>query len=72
MVVWPQNYFIYRDDKTGEWTRFPFDVKGSFATDRGLGGQPSPDYCILACPQWNSPLYGDADHSQVIWVGAHC
>lgn len=36
-----------------------------FGTDRGLGGQPAPDYCILACEQWNSPLYCDHNHPQV-------
>ena len=60
-----QNYYMYRSDVTGEWTRFPWDVKSCFGTDRGLGGQPAPDYCILACTQWNSPLYGDDNHPQV-------
>lgn len=35
-----------------------------FGIDRGLGGQPAPDYCILACEQWNSPLYCDHNHPQ--------
>lgn len=44
------------------------DVESGFASDRGLGGQPAPDYCILACEQWNSPLYCDRNHPQE----SHC
>lgn len=40
-----------------------------FGTDRGLGGKPAPDYCILACEQWNSPLYCDRNHPQVRVMG---
>lgn len=61
-----QNYYLYHDNSTDEWQRLPYDLKSSFATDRGLNGQPAPDYCILACPQWNSPLYcADTQHAQV-------
>jgi hypothetical protein len=33
--------------------------------DNGLGGSPGSLYCILACEQWNSPLYCDSEHPQV-------
>lgn len=33
-----------------------FPLVAGFGTDRGLGGKPAPDYCILECEQWNSPL----------------
>ena len=30
---------------------------------------PAKDYCILACEQWNSPLYcSDTQHAQVLFV----
>lgn len=45
--------------------RIPWDVETSFAQDNGLGGSPGPYYCILACEQWNSPLYCDSEHPQV-------
>ena len=37
--------------------------------DHMLGGQPGPNYCILACEQWNSPLYCDSEHMQDKEVG---
>ena len=46
------------------------DVESGFGIDRGLGGQPAPDYCILACEQWNSPLYCDHNHPQDLAVRA--
>lgn len=46
----------------------PWDVEGSFGIDRGLGGRPAADYCILDCPQWNSPLYCDRNHPQDLAV----
>jgi hypothetical protein len=46
--------------------RIPWDVETSFAQDNGLGGAPGPYYCVLACEQWNSPLYCDSEHPQVI------
>jgi hypothetical protein len=37
--------------KSRRWVR-------SAGQDNGLGGQPNLDnYCVLACEQWNSPLY---------------
>lgn len=32
--------------------------------DHVLVGQPGPNYCVLACEQWNSPLYCDSEHPQ--------
>lgn len=62
-----QNYYLYHDNTTGEWSRLLYDLKSCFATDRGFNGQPAPDYCILACAQWNSPLYcADPQHAQVL------
>jgi hypothetical protein len=48
--------------------RIPWDVETSFAQDNGLGGAPGPYYCVLACEQWNSPLYCDSEHPQVICI----
>lgn len=48
--------------------RIPWDVETSFAQDNGLGGAPGDLYCVLACEQWNSPLYCDSEHPQV----CHC
>ncbi len=65
-----QNYYLYHDNSTGEWSRLPYDLKSTFATDRGFNGLPAPDYCILACGQWNSPLYcADTQHAQVRYLG---
>lgn len=36
--------------------------------DNGLGGAPGDLYCILACEQWNSPLYCDSEHPQDLQV----
>lgn len=67
-----QNYYLYHDTSTGEWQRLPYDLKSGFATDRGFNGQPTPDYCILACAQWNSPLYcADTQHAQVLCTLYH-
>lgn len=55
--------------------RVAWDVETSFAQDNGLGGAPGPYYCILACEQWNSPLYCDSEHPQVCfkegWQDVH-
>lgn len=62
-----QNYYLYHDNSTGEWQRLAYDLKSAFATDRGFNGQPTPDYCVLDCAQWNSPLYcADTQHAQVL------
>ena len=60
-----KNYNMYYD-KTGtqEWQMLPWDLEESLGISSGLGGQPAPDYCILECQQWNSPLYCDWNHTQ--------
>uniref|UniRef100_A0A1D1ZRX4 LTD domain-containing protein n=1 Tax=Auxenochlorella protothecoides TaxID=3075 RepID=A0A1D1ZRX4_AUXPR len=63
-----KNYFVYRDRPSGQWSMLPWDVESGFGIDRGLGGVPAPDYCILACDQWNSPLYCDRNHVQDLTV----
>ncbi|KAL0031002.1 hypothetical protein WJX79_008100 [Trebouxia sp. C0005] len=62
-----KNYNMYYD-KTGtqEWQMLPWDLEESLGISSGLGGQPAPDYCILECQQWNSPLYCDWNHTQDI------
>ncbi|KAL4425867.1 hypothetical protein ABPG75_009883 [Micractinium tetrahymenae] len=59
-----KNFYIYLDPASGQWSMLPWDLESGFGIDRGLGGQPAPDYCILACEQWNSPLYCDHAHPQ--------
>ena len=61
-----KNYNMYYD-KTGtkEWQMLPWDLEESLGISSGLGGKPAPDYCTLECPQWNSPLYCDWNHTQV-------
>ncbi len=39
--------------------RLPWDLDGALGQDNGLGGLPGDAYCVLACEQWNSPLYCD-------------
>jgi hypothetical protein len=63
-----KNFYVYLDPKTNQWSMLPWDVEAAFATDRGLGGRPAPDYCILDCEQWNSPLYCDKNHPQDLLV----
>ncbi|KDD72336.1 hypothetical protein H632_c3499p0, partial [Helicosporidium sp. ATCC 50920] len=59
-----KNYFLYQSKDSGQWTMLPWDVESGFGIDRGLHGVPAPDYCILKCEQWNSPLYCDRNHYQ--------
>eukprot|EP00879_Flechtneria_rotunda_P010510 GHRR01010987.1.p1 GENE.GHRR01010987.1~~GHRR01010987.1.p1 ORF type:complete len:289 (+),score=36.98 GHRR01010987.1:1043-1909(+) len=59
-----KNYYVYLNPNTGEWSRIPWDIEAAFSQDNGLGGTPGPLYCILACEQWNSPLYCDSEHPQ--------
>lgn len=61
-----KNYNMYYD-KTGtkEWQMLPWDLEESLGISSGLGGKPAPDYCILECEQWNSPLYCNWNHTQV-------
>lgn len=63
-----KNFFLYLDPSSSQWSMLPWDIESAFGIDRGLGGQPAPDYCILACEQWNSPLYCDANHPQDLAV----
>ena len=63
-----KNFEIYYDPSAQQWAMLPWDIEGSFGIDRGLGGVPAPDYCILACEQWNSPLYCDRNHPQDLMV----
>ncbi|GLC41440.1 hypothetical protein PLESTM_001196100 [Pleodorina starrii] len=59
-----KNFFMYLNPDTDEWYMLPWDMDGSFGQDNGLGGKPGPNYCVLACEQWNSPLYCDSEHPQ--------
>lgn len=59
-----KNFYSYMDPITLRWTIFPWDVENAFGISSGLGGEPTPDFCILVCEQWNSPLYCDSDHPQ--------
>ncbi|KAL4425868.1 hypothetical protein ABPG75_009884 [Micractinium tetrahymenae] len=63
-----KNFYIYLDPTSSQWSMLPWDLKSGFGIDRGLGGQPAPDYCILACEQWKSPLYCDHAHPQDLAV----
>lgn len=63
-----KNFYVYRDPQTDRWSMLPWDVEAALATDRGLGGKPAPDYCILDCEQWNSPLFCDKNHPQDLLV----
>lgn len=59
-----KNFMVYLDKSTDQWNMLAWDVESGFGIDRGLGGQPAPDYCTLQCEQWNSPLYCDHNHTQ--------
>ncbi|MEW5306997.1 MAG: hypothetical protein WDW36_009419 [Sanguina aurantia] len=61
-----KNFYLYLDPDTQEWYRFPWDLDGALGQDNKLGGKPGPNYCVLACEQWNSPLYCDSEHPQDI------
>lgn len=63
-----KNFYLYKDPTTEQWSVLPWDVEASFGSDRGLGGRPAPDYCILDCEQWNSPLYCDKNHPQDLLI----
>lgn len=49
--------------------RIPWDVETALGQDNTLGGKPGDLWCILACEQWNSPLYCDSEHPQVRPLG---
>lgn len=59
-----KNFNIYLDPLNQQWSMLAWDLESTFGIDRGLGGLPAPDYCILSCEQWNSPLYCDHNHPQ--------
>lgn len=59
-----KNFYSYVDPITNRWSIFPWDTESTFGISSGLGGAPAPDYCVLVCEQWNSPLYCDSDHPQ--------
>ncbi|KAF5838031.1 coth protein-domain-containing protein [Dunaliella salina] len=59
-----KNFFMYLNPKTEQWHRIPWDLDGSLGQSNGLGGVTGNQYCVLACEQWNSPLYCDSEHSQ--------
>eukprot|EP00775_Hariotina_reticulata_P008887 gene8887-9065_t len=61
-----KNFYVYLNPDTEEWFRIAWDVEASMGQDNGLGGSPGSLYCILACEQWNSPLYCDSEHPQDI------
>ena len=63
-----KNFNLYLDPSTTQWSMLAWDLESTFGIDRGLGGVPAPDYCILACEQWNSPLYCDYNHPQDLVV----
>eukprot|EP01025_Chloroclados_australasicus_P040119 TRINITY_DN4178_c0_g2_i1.p1 TRINITY_DN4178_c0_g2~~TRINITY_DN4178_c0_g2_i1.p1 ORF type:complete len:1028 (-),score=127.01 TRINITY_DN4178_c0_g2_i1:2597-5680(-) len=65
-----KNFYMYYYEKTGEWFRIPWDMEGAFGISSGLGGVSATDYCMLACEQWNSPLFCDSDHPQDIAVSS--
>ena len=61
-----KNYYVYFNPDTEEWLRLPWDLEAAFGLSGKLGGEPSPHYCVLACDQFNSPLFGDSEHPQDI------
>lgn len=63
-----KNFYVYLDPSTGQWSMLPWDLESAFSSDRGLGGTPARDYCILECEQWNSPLFCDKNHPQDLLV----
>ena len=61
-----KNYYVYYDPQLEEWMRLPWDLEATFGLSPKLGGEASRLYCVLACEQFNSPLYGDSEHPQDI------
>lgn len=60
-----KNFYTYMHPVSKMWHVFPWDLEAAMGISNGLGGKPAPDYCILACEQWNSPFYCDSQHPQV-------
>ncbi|KAI8471595.1 MAG: coth protein-domain-containing protein [Monoraphidium minutum] len=59
-----KNFYLWLSPETQTWRTIPWDLEASLGQDNGLGGSPGPLYCVLACEQWNSPLYCDSEHPQ--------
>lgn len=59
-----KNFVAYYEPSTDMWSVLPWDMDAAFGIDRGLGGKPTTDYCVLACERFNTPLYCDRDHPQ--------
>ena len=59
-----KNWILAYDHARRLWSRLPWDLEGALGISSSLGGLPASDYCVLACEQWNSPLYCDSDHPQ--------
>ena len=73
-----KNYYVYRSRWTNRWSRIPWDMEDSFATDyRNAAGRCDDDggdacdwaqYCVQSCWKWNSPFFCDRDHPQDIFT----
>ena len=73
-----KNYYVYRSRWSNRWSRIPWDMEDSFATDyRNKAGRCDDDggdpcdwarYCVQSCEKWNSPFFCDRDHPQDIFT----
>ncbi len=54
-----KNYYVYREPKSGEWHRFPWDADQSFPIGQYITGE-----------NWTNPLYGDSSHTQELSGGS--
>ena len=73
-----KNYYVYRSRRSNRWSRIPWDMEDSFATDyRNEAGRCDDDggdpcdwarYCVQSCEKWNSPFFCDRDHPQDIFT----
>lgn len=73
-----KNYYVYRSRWSNRWSRIPWDMEDSFATDyRNEAGRCDDDggdpcdwarYCVQSCEKWNSPFFCDRDHPQDIFT----
>jgi len=46
-----KNFLVFWEPASQQWAMLPWDVESAYGSDRGLGGAPAVDYCILACEQ---------------------
>lgn len=60
-----KNYYLYLNPKDFRWRIFPWDLDRTFGISNLYARNPQPEYCLLDCEQWNTPLYCDSEHSQV-------